>query len=54
VTNACLGPMVDGEAAQELHAADVGERVHIALGGKTDPRFGGGPLAVEGRTRFYQ
>jgi microcystin degradation protein MlrC len=48
VTNACFGPMVDGAAAQALHAADVGERVHIALGGKTDPRFGGGPLAVEG------
>ena len=48
VTNACFGHMVDGEAAQELHAAAIGERVHIALGGKTDPRFGGGPLAVEG------
>ena len=48
MTNACFGPMVDSEAAQALHAADVGERVHIALGGKTDPRFGGGPLAVEG------
>ena len=49
MTNACFGPMVDREVvAQELHAANVGERVHIALGGKTDPRFGGGPLAVEG------
>ena len=48
VTNACFGPMVDSEAAQELNAAVVGERVHIMLGGKTDPRFGGGPLAVEG------
>ena len=48
VTNACFAPMVDGEAAQELHAAAIGERVHISLGGKTDPRFGGGPLAVEG------
>ena len=48
VTNACFGPIVDGEAAQELHAAVVGERVHISLGGKTDPRFGGGPLALEG------
>lgn len=48
VTNACFGPMVDGKVAQELHAAVVGQRVHIALGGKTDPRFGGGPLAVEG------
>jgi hypothetical protein len=54
VTNACFGPMVDRGAAQALHAADVGERVQIALGGKTDPRFGGGPLAVEGEARFYQ
>ncbi len=48
VTNACLGPMVDGEAVQELHTAAIGDRVHIALGGKTDPRFGGGPISVEG------
>ena len=48
VTNACFGPMVDREAAQALHAAAVGQRVQIALGGKTDPSFGGGPLAVEG------
>ena len=48
VANACLGPMVDGEAAQELHAAVIGEQVHISLGGKTDPRFGGVPLSVEG------
>jgi microcystin degradation protein MlrC len=48
VTNACLGPMVDGEAVQTLYAAAVGERVHIALGGKTDPRFGGVPISVEG------
>jgi microcystin degradation protein MlrC len=40
--------MVDGKAVQELHAAHIGERVHIALGGKTDPRFGGVPLSVEG------
>jgi microcystin degradation protein MlrC len=48
VTNACFGPMVDGEVAQKLHSVAVGERVHIVLGGKTDPRFGGEPLAVEG------
>ena len=47
VSNACFGPMVDGEVAQELHSAVVGERVHIALGGKTDARFGGGPLTLE-------
>lgn len=48
VTNACLGPMVDGQAVQQLHAANIGEQVNIALGGKTDPRFGGVPLSVEG------
>lgn len=48
VTNACLGPIVDGEAVQELHAADIGERVHISLAGKTDPSFGGAPISVEG------
>lgn len=48
VTNACFGPMVDREAAQALHATAVGQQVQMALGGKTDPSFGGGPLAVEG------
>lgn len=47
VSNACFGPMVDGEIAEELRSAVVGERVHVSLGGKTDANFGGGPLAVE-------
>jgi microcystin degradation protein MlrC len=47
VRNACFGPMVDGELAKELHAAVVGEHVHVALGGKTDPSFGGAPLSLE-------
>ena len=48
VTNACFGPMVDGEAVEELHSSVVGERVQIVLGGKTDPLYGGGPLTLEG------
>jgi len=48
VGNACFGPMVDGEAARELCAAKVGQRIQITLGGKTDPGFGGEPLSVEG------
>lgn len=47
VVNACFGPMVDGEAVQALHSAKIGDRVSIALGGKTDARFGGGPLALD-------
>jgi len=48
VRNACFGPMVDGEAAQELHRCSVGEHVQIVLGGKIDAAFGGGPLRLEG------
>jgi microcystin degradation protein MlrC len=48
VTNACFGPMVDGEAVQALHKANPGAPVRIALGGKTDAAFGGGPLTLDG------
>jgi microcystin degradation protein MlrC len=48
VKNACFGPMVDSEAVIELHSSVVGERIQIALGGKTDPLYGGGPLTLEG------
>jgi microcystin degradation protein MlrC len=47
VSNACFAPMVDHDVVQALQAAVVGETVQIELGGKTDPEFGGGPLAVE-------
>ena len=48
VSNACFGPMVDGEAVQTLHKAKVGEHICIVLGGKTDVAFGGGPLTLAG------
>jgi len=48
VTGACFGPMVDPEAAALLQARKPGEGVTLQLGGKTDPRFGGGPLTVTG------
>ena len=41
VSDACFGPMVDREAAAELHRRKVGDTVSVRLGGKTDPRFGG-------------
>ena len=47
VTDACFGPMVDGEAVATLNGSAVGERIRIALGGKTDARFGGGPLELD-------
>lgn len=46
---ACFGPMVDPEAAQELRRYKVGQNVQVWLGGKTDARFGGAPLKLEGR-----
>jgi microcystin degradation protein MlrC len=48
VTNACFGPMVDPGAAALLHAQAVGAEVTLPLGGKTAPRFGGGPIMVTG------
>jgi len=47
VADACFGPMVDGESARLLHRHEVGERVRLSLGGKHDPRFGGGPVELE-------
>ena len=47
VTDACFGPMVDGGAVEILHSCEIGASVQFALGGKTDPAFGGGPLDVD-------
>lgn len=52
IADAAFGPMVDPEAALELHKRKVGERVKIRLGGKTDPRFGGEPLELEGELKL--
>lgn len=46
--NACFGALVDGEAAAALHEAGEGATVTLDIGGKVDPRFGGGPLTVTG------
>ncbi|NBZ88186.1 M81 family metallopeptidase [Stagnihabitans tardus] len=43
-----FAPMIDPEAAAELHRHGVGDRVTLALGGKCDASFGGGPLTVTG------
>jgi microcystin degradation protein MlrC len=48
VSNACFGPMVDGEAVQVLHKAKIGAPIHVSLVGKTDAAFGGGPLRLDG------
>ena len=46
--DACFGPMVDMEAAAELHRATVGKTVSVRFNGKTDPRTGGAPLGLTG------
>ena len=48
IQDACFGPIVDPEAAAELHRAKAGDIVSIDLGGKIDPRVGGAPLALTG------
>ena len=52
VQEACFGPMVDPAVAGQLQALPVDAEADVLLGGKTDPRFGGGPLALRGRLRW--
>lgn len=42
IVDSAFGPMVDLETAKQLHGHTVGDRVQVKLGGKFDPRFGGG------------
>ncbi len=49
LSKACFGPMVDPEAARQLHESSQGDIVTITVGGKTDPHFGGEPLTLTGR-----
>lgn len=51
VRGAVFAPMVDPQAAQELHRGRQGETVTVTIGGKGDPDFGGGPLTVTGVLR---
>ncbi|MDQ6432840.1 M81 family metallopeptidase [Mesorhizobium sp. LHD-90] len=51
VDGAVFAPMVDPQAAQELHRHTQGETVTVTIGGKGDPAFGGGPLTVTGVLR---
>lgn len=48
IGDACLGPMIDPEAARALQSEAVGAVVTMPLGGKTAPAFGGGPIIVTG------
>ena len=48
VQNACFGPLIDPDAAAYLCAQPTGSKVSLAIGGKTAPGFGGGPLDVTG------
>ena len=52
LSNAAFGPMVDPESVAVLTKAGAGATVAIELGGKTDPRFGGGPLALDATVKL--
>ena len=45
LSNATFAPMIDLEV---LRAYQVVDQVTLALGGKNDPAFGGGPLHLTG------
>ena len=45
--DAAIGGLVDPETVAGLAGAAVGATVEVRLGGKTDPRLGGGPLDLD-------
>jgi microcystin degradation protein MlrC len=51
VRGAVFAPMVDPQAAEELHGHKEGETATVTIGGKGDPSFGGSPLTVTGVLR---
>ena len=51
LTNAVFAPLIDPETATELHRHREGDQVTMAIGGRNDPAFGGGPLTVTGTIR---
>jgi len=52
INDACFGPMIDKDVALKLQSNSVGDEVTLLLGGKTAPKFGGGPIAVTGTVRW--
>jgi len=46
--DACFGPLLDPESAADMHDVGVGARGTFVIGGRTDPRLGGGPLLLTG------
>lgn len=53
VTGACFGPIVDPQTVAQLQGTAPGARVQVHLGGKTDARLGGGPLALDATVRLH-
>ncbi|WP_254684798.1 MlrC C-terminal domain-containing protein [Sulfitobacter sp. JL08] len=52
VSDACFGSLVDPQAAMILQSQTVGSTVTLAIGGRTAPEFGGGPLNVTGTLKW--
>ena len=52
VVDACFGPMIDSEIAQNLCTETIGTTVTVSVGGKTAPAFGGGPITLTGTIQW--
>jgi microcystin degradation protein MlrC len=52
VQDACFGAITDPGTVRQLMQHQVGDEVEVLLGGKTDARFGGAPLALRGRLKL--
>ncbi len=49
IRNVAVAAMYDPDSARKARDAGVGATVHLTLGGKHDPQFGGGPIEVDAK-----
>lgn len=48
IANAFFGPLYDPIAVRVISKYPIGKRISIDIGGKSDPKFGSGPISVSG------
>ena len=49
IESSFFGPLYDPNAVKLMSSLSVGSTVNIDIGGKSDPKFGGGPISVNGK-----
>lgn len=49
ITGACIATILDPESVKLCEKAGIGAQVELSLGGKSDPKYSGGPVQVKAK-----